>query len=93
MDEKFARTVMNIEKKTYKNMIIDYLKNQLFNGRYVEGDRINESQLSKMFGVYVDKAEHHYEPIWRVCESAVHYTHWPTLLMGVLAFGKLWMAI
>ena len=51
MDEKFASTIMTIEKKTYKNMIIDYLKKQLFNGRYIEGDRINESQLSKMFNI------------------------------------------
>ena len=48
---------------------------------------IASSQLSKMFGVSVDKAEHHYETIIRVVESAAHYTHWPTLLMGALAFG------
>ena len=39
-----------------------------------------------MFGVFVDKAEHHYETIWRVIEAAVDYTHWPTFLIGVLAF-------
>jgi len=48
---------------------------------------IASSQLSKMFGVYVDKAHHHYETIIRVIQSAVHYTHWPTLLMGTLAFA------
>ncbi|MGD8387528.1 MAG: SulP family inorganic anion transporter [Desulfobacteraceae bacterium] len=48
---------------------------------------IASSQLSKMFGVHVDKAAHHYETIIRVVQAAVHYTHWPTLLMGVLAFG------
>jgi SulP family sulfate permease len=48
---------------------------------------IASSQLSKMFGVYVDKAEHHYETIFRVVQAAFHYTHWPTLGMGALAFG------
>jgi len=38
-------------------------------------------------GVYVDKADHHYETIMRVVESAFHYTHLPTLGMGVLAFA------
>lgn len=48
---------------------------------------IATSQLSKMFGVSVDKAEHHYETIWRVIKAAWEFTHWPTLLLGVLAFG------
>jgi MFS superfamily sulfate permease-like transporter len=47
---------------------------------------IASSQLSKLFGVHVDKAEHHYETIARVCQSATHYTHWPTFFMGVAAF-------
>jgi sulfate permease, SulP family len=48
---------------------------------------IATSQLSKIFGVSVDKAEHHYETIWRVIVAACHYTHWPTFLLGVLAFA------
>ncbi len=48
---------------------------------------IATSQLSKMFGVSVDKAEHHYETIWRVIVAAWHFTHWPTLFLGVLAFA------
>jgi MFS superfamily sulfate permease-like transporter len=40
-----------------------------------------------MFGVYVDKAAHHYETIWRVLAGAWHYTHWPTLAMGAGAFA------
>lgn len=47
---------------------------------------IATSQLEKMFGVYVDTAEHHYETIWRVVQAAVDYTHWPSLVMGVAAF-------
>ena len=48
---------------------------------------IATSQLSKLFGVQVDKAEHHYETIIRVVEAAWHYTHWPTLGMGILALA------
>jgi anti-anti-sigma factor len=48
---------------------------------------IATSQLSKIFGVKVDKAEHHYETIWRVLESAFAHTHWPTLAFAVLAFA------
>jgi MFS superfamily sulfate permease-like transporter len=51
---------------------------------------IATSQLSKMFGVSVDTAEHHYETIWRVIEVAMHYTHWPTLVMGVGAFAVMY---
>lgn len=43
------------------------------------------SQLSKFFGVHVDKADHFYETMARVFTSAVHYTHWPTVFMGMLA--------
>jgi SulP family sulfate permease len=48
---------------------------------------IATSQLSKLFGVYVDKAEHHYGTIIRVIQEAIHYTHWPTLFLGALAFA------
>ena len=27
------------------------------------------------------------DPDLRVCQAAVHYTHWPTLVLGALAFG------
>ncbi len=47
---------------------------------------IATSQLSKIFGVSVDKAEHHYETILRVLHSAWYYTHWPTFFMSALAF-------
>ena len=50
---------------------------------------IATSQLSKVFGVSVDKAAHHYETIWRVLETAVHSTHLPTLGMAILAFATM----
>lgn len=48
---------------------------------------IATSQLSKLFGVHVDKAEHHYETVYNVVKTAIYYTHWPTLAIAVLAFA------
>ncbi len=48
---------------------------------------IATSQLSKIFGVSVDSAAHHYETIWRVVVAATGFTHWPTFILGILAFG------
>jgi anti-anti-sigma factor len=69
-------------------LVVNFLSHPVVNGfTNAAAIIIASSQLSKMFGVYVDKAEHHYETIMRVVESAIHYTHWPTLLMGALAFA------
>jgi anti-anti-sigma factor len=68
-------------------LVVNFLSHPVVNGfTNAAAIIIASSQLSKMFGVYVDKAEHHYETIIRVVESAFHYTHWPTLAMGLLAF-------
>lgn len=48
---------------------------------------IASSQFSKLFGVSVDSAPHHYETIVNVCKSALHYTHMPTLAMGVFSIS------
>jgi len=48
---------------------------------------IASSQFSKLFGVYVDKAPHHYQTIINVCKSALYYTHLPTLGLGILAIA------
>ncbi len=48
---------------------------------------IASSQLPKIFGVFVDKAEHHYETVFRVLVAAIDHAHWPTMGMAVLAFG------
>jgi SulP family sulfate permease len=48
---------------------------------------IASSQLSKLFGVNVDSAEHHYETVYNVFKAALFYTHWPTVGMAVLAFA------
>ncbi|MHC4660718.1 MAG: SulP family inorganic anion transporter [Planctomycetota bacterium] len=48
---------------------------------------IATSQLSKIFGVTVDKAAHHYETVSNVIVAAFHYTHWPTFGMAALSFA------
>lgn len=69
-------------------LVVNFLSHPVVNGfTNAAAIIIASSQLSKMFGVYVDKGEHNYETIIRVINSAFHYTHWPTLLMGVFAFA------
>jgi len=68
-------------------IVVNFLSHPVVNGFTTAAALIiASSQLSKMFGVYVDKAEHHYETIIRVVQAAFHYTHWPTLIMGIFAF-------
>jgi MFS superfamily sulfate permease-like transporter len=69
-------------------LVVNFLSHPVVNGfTNAAAIIIASSQLSKMFGVYVDKASHHYETIIHVCQAAAHFTHWPTLFMGALAFG------
>lgn len=48
---------------------------------------IATSQLSKVFGVTVEKAEHHYETVWRVIVAATTDTHMLTLMVGLAAIA------
>ncbi len=67
-------------------LVVNLLSHPVINGfTNAAAIVIASSQFSKLFGVSVDKATHHYETIINVCKSAFHYTHWPTLGMGVLA--------
>ena len=69
-------------------LVVNFLSHPVVNGfTNAAAIIIASSQLSKMFGVSVDDAEHHYETIIRVCQAAVHYTHWPTFIMGAVAFA------
>jgi len=68
-------------------LVVNFLSHPVVNGFTNAGAIIiATSQLEKMFGVYVDGKAHHYETIIEVCKSALHYTHWPTLVFGVGAF-------
>lgn len=67
-------------------LVVNFLSHPVVNGfTNAAAIIIASSQLSKLFGVYVDKAGHHYETIIRIVESAFIYTHWPTLGIGILA--------
>ena len=69
-------------------LVVNFLSHPVVNGfTNAAAIIIASSQFSKLFGVDVDQAEHHYETIIRVVEAAIHYTHWPTFFMGALAFG------
>lgn len=68
-------------------LVVNFLSHPVVNGFTNAGALIiATSQLSKMFGVTVDEAAHHYETVYRVIKAAMAYTHWPTLALGVLAF-------
>lgn len=68
-------------------LVVNFLSHPVVNGfTNAAAIIIATSQLSKMFGVSVDNATHHYETIAKVIKFAIHYTHWPTLIMGVSAF-------
>ena len=68
-------------------MVVNFLSHPVVSGfTNAAAIIIASSQLSKLFGVTVDQAEHHYETIYRVVEDALYFTHWPTLAMAALAF-------
>ena len=68
-------------------LVVNFISHPVVNGfSNAAALIIASSQLSKLFGVQVDKAPHHYETIYRVLKTAGQYTHWPTLFMGAMAF-------
>jgi len=69
-------------------VLVDFLSHPVVVG-FTNGAAIiiATSQLSKLFGVSVDKAEHHYETVWRVLVAASQNTHMLTLVMGVVALA------
>lgn len=67
-------------------LVVNFLSHPVVNGfTNAAAIIIASSQFSKFFGVYVDKAEHHYETLIRVGQAAMDYTHIPTLLYGLAA--------
>ncbi len=68
-------------------LVVNFLSHPVVNGFTSAGAIIiATSQLSKMFNVQVETAEHHYETVYLVIKAALHYTHWPTLALGMGAF-------
>jgi len=69
-------------------LVVNFLSHPVVNGfTNAAAIIIATSQLSKMFGVNIDNMEHHYTTIIRVVQSAIHYTHWPTFFIGLLALA------
>lgn len=65
-------------------LVVNFLSHPVINGfTNAAAIIIASSQFSKFFGVYVDKAPHHYETMMRVAQAALDYTHIPTLMYGV----------
>ncbi|MFH1343714.1 MAG: SulP family inorganic anion transporter, partial [Pseudomonadota bacterium] len=69
-------------------MLVNFLSHPVVNGfTNAAALIIATSQLNKLFGVDVDSAEHQYETVYYTVVAAVRHTHWPTLLLGALAFA------
>ncbi len=72
-------------------LVVNFLSHPVVNGfTNAAALIIATSQLSKIFGVHVDTAEHHYETVMRVIQAALHFTHWPTFWLGALAFAVMY---
>jgi MFS superfamily sulfate permease-like transporter len=68
-------------------LVVNFISHPVVNGfTNAAALIIASSQLPNLFGVYVDKAPHHYETIFRILKAVWNYTHWSTLFMAVLAF-------
>ncbi len=52
---------------------------------------IAASQLPKLFGVSVDSAGRQYETVLRTLDSALNYTHLPSLLLALSALAVIWI--
>lgn len=69
-------------------LVVNFLSHPVVNGfTNAAALIIASSQLSKLFGVHVDNAPHHYITVIQVFREAAHYTHWPSLIMGASAFA------
>ena len=68
-------------------LVVNFISHPVVNGfSNAAALIIATSQLPRLFGIQIDKSGQHYEIIYRVFQTAGHYLHWPTLLMGALAF-------
>ncbi len=69
-------------------MMVDFLSHPVVVGfTNAAAIIIATSQLGKIFGVGVEKAEHHYEMVWDTVVAAAAHTHRPTLVIAVLSLA------
>ncbi|MEZ5357788.1 MAG: SulP family inorganic anion transporter [Candidatus Zixiibacteriota bacterium] len=68
-------------------LVVNFLSHPVVNG-FTNGAAliIATSQLPTLFGITVEKADHHYETLINTYHAAGQFIHWPTLLLGLLAF-------
>ncbi len=68
-------------------LVINFISHPVVNGFTNAGALIiATSQLPNLLGVSIEKAEHHYETVFRAIMAATDFTHLPTLLLAALAF-------
>ncbi len=69
-------------------VLVDFLSHPVVMGFTNAGAIIiGTSQFGKLFGVSVEKFEHHYETVYYTVQAAIYHTHWPTFLIAVLSIG------
>ncbi|MGW8178444.1 MAG: SulP family inorganic anion transporter, partial [bacterium] len=69
-------------------LLVNFLSHPVVNGfTNAAALVIATSQLSKLFGVSVDTAGHHYQTVFNVLRAASHHIHWPTFGIALLAFA------
>jgi len=69
-------------------LVVNFLSHPVVNGfTNAAAIIIATGQLAKLFGVTVDSGEYHYHTVIQVVKAALHYTHWPTLMVGLFAFA------
>ncbi len=69
-------------------LVVNFLSHPVVNGfTNAAALIIASSQLSKLFGVHVDSASHHYLTVIKIFREAAYFTHWPSLIMGASAFA------
>jgi SulP family sulfate permease len=69
-------------------VLVDFLSHPVVVGFTNAGAIIiATSQLNKLFGVDVEKAEHHYETVYHTIRAAAEHMHWPTFMMSVFSIA------
>ncbi|MFK5892828.1 MAG: SulP family inorganic anion transporter, partial [Pseudomonadota bacterium] len=72
-------------------VLVDFLSHPVVVGFTNAGAIIiGTSQLSKLFGVSVEKQAHHYETVYNILIEAGQNTHMLTLAFSILSIGLLW---
>jgi len=69
-------------------VVVNFLSHPVVNGfTNAAALIIATSQLPKIFGVHVEKGDRHYETLIGLFHEILSFVHWPTFLLGALAFA------